>query len=142
MADEALQITQEKHLAWLRSLRAALLQLHKDVVAYDRLGYERLYGPVGSGRFVQILIEEPWFRWLDPLSRLIIEIDEELESDVQLDETCRAIANSTERLFAPVGDNVESEFCRRYKQSLQGDPQVVLSHGQLLSVIKAFKSLD
>ncbi|MGN8554587.1 UNVERIFIED_CONTAM: hypothetical protein OHV15_18585, partial [Microbacterium sp. SLM126] len=92
MPSEQFLATQETRRSGLRALRAALLQVHKEVIGYDRGQYERLHGPIPAGQFVQLVTEESFFRWLDPLSRLIIEIDEELDGDEHHDETCRAVA--------------------------------------------------
>jgi hypothetical protein len=132
MPTEQFLALQESRRACLRALRAGLLHLHKEVISHDRERYERAHGPVPAGRFVQLVTENPYFRWLDPLSRLIIEVDEELDTDEHHDDTCRAVADAAEKLVTGRGDTA---FRERYQQVLQDEPAVVVAHGALLSVI-------
>ncbi|CAG9165726.1 hypothetical protein CURE108131_01560 [Cupriavidus respiraculi] len=139
MQTEQYQATQETRRAGLRALRAALLQSHKEVIQYDRGQYERLRGPIPAGQFVQIVTEDDHFRWLDPLSRLIVEIDEELDGGEHHDDTCRAVAGAAEKLFGPSGDPA---FRQRYHEALQDEPAVTVAHGQLMSVIVQLRKLS
>lgn len=138
MLTEQYRATQESRKAGLRALRAALLKSHKEIIQYDRGEYERLYGPIPSGLFVQIVTEDSYFRWLDPLSRLIVEIDEELDGGDHHDATCGAVAAAAERLFSAQGDPM---FHQRYHEALQDEPAVTVAHGQLMSVIAQLKQL-
>ena len=48
----------------------------------ERVAYERAFGRIESnGTLLQLLINDPWFAWLRPLSALIVQIDEWLEAD-------------------------------------------------------------
>ena len=61
-------------------MRHALLALHKVVVDSERVSYEQTVGPIQSpGHFLQLLTGDPWFAWLQPLSQLIVAMDEALE---------------------------------------------------------------
>lgn len=133
------EATQETRRDGLKALRAALMKTHKEVLQYDKSLFERVHGPVPAGQFVQILTENPYFRWLDPLSRLIVEIDEELDSPEHHDETCRAVAKAAETLFGPKGDET---FRSRYHDALQDEPGVTVAHGQLVSVIAQLRQLN
>lgn len=139
MLTEQYQATQESRRAGLRALRAALLKSHKEIIQYDRGEYERVYGPIPPGLFVQIVTEDSYFRWLDPLSRLIVEIDEELDGGDHHDATCRAVAAAAERLFSSRGDPA---FRERYHEALQDEPAVTVAHGQLMSVINQLRQLS
>jgi len=138
MPTEQFLALQESRRACLRALRAGLLHVHKEVIRYDRTQYERVHGPVPSGRFVQVVTEDPYFRWLDPLSRLIIEIDEELDGAEHHDDTCRAVADAAAKLFSDRGDET---FRTRYQQALQDESAVVIAHSALLSVIAQLRQL-
>jgi len=138
MPSEQFLATQETRRSGLQALRAALLQVHKEVIAYDRSQYERLRGPIPAGLFVQLVTEDDYFRWLDPLSRLIIEIDEELESREHHDETCRAVARAAERLFS---DKADAAFRKRYQGALQDESGIIVAHGRLMSVIGQLRQL-
>ena len=138
MTSEQFLATQETRKLGLRALRAALLQVHKEVIGYDRSQYERVHGPIPAGQFVQLVTEESFFRWLDPLSRLIIEIDEELEGVEHHDDTCRAVAGAAQKLFSDRGD---AGFRKRYQAALQDETAVTVAHGRLMSVIGQLRQL-
>ncbi|MEN7529486.1 MULTISPECIES: hypothetical protein [unclassified Cupriavidus] len=138
MPSEQFLAIQETRRSGLRALRAALLEVHKEVIGYDRGQYERLHGPIPAGQFVQLITEEAFFRWLDPLSRLIVEIDEELDGDEHHDETCRAVAGATQKMFSERGDEA---FRKRYQEALQDEASVTVAHGRLMSVIGQLRQL-
>ncbi len=138
MPNEQFLAIQETRRSGLAALRASLLQVHKEVIGYDRGQYERLHGPIPAGQFVQLVTEESFFRWLDPLSRLIIEIDEELEGKEHHDDTCRAVATAAEKLFSERGD---AAFRKRYQEALQDESGVIVAHGRLMSVIGQLRQL-
>ncbi|MDQ0138600.1 hypothetical protein J2T05_000173 [Cupriavidus necator] len=138
MPNEQFLATQETRRLGLKALRAALLQVHKEVIGHDRAQYERLNGPIPAGLFVQLVTEDNYFRWLDPLSRLIIEIDEELEAKEHHDDTCRAVGRAAEKLFS---DGADAAFRKRYQQALQDESGVIVAHGRLMSVIGQLRQL-
>lgn len=117
----------------MQALRAALLAQHKVLIANDRLQYEAIFGPVPTGRFVQLLTEDPWFRWLDPLSRLIVALDEWLEQTPPPADTGVALADEAAKLFR----NADAEFGERYRLALQQAPDAVLGQGQVLAALRA-----
>ena len=60
----------------LREARNLLLKLHKNLVDHERSIWEGINGPASSGQFLNVLIEDPDFRWLRKFSTLIVDIDE------------------------------------------------------------------
>ena len=67
--------------ASLLELRAALLRLHKTLVDAERLSYEIEHGPIKSnGDYLQLLIHNERFTWLQPYTKLVVNIDETEES--------------------------------------------------------------
>jgi len=65
----------------LAQLRAALLRLHKTLLDAERLRYEIDHGPIkSSGDYLQLLINNERFTWLQPYTNLIVTIDETEES--------------------------------------------------------------
>ena len=65
----------------LAELRAALLRLHKTLLDAERLTYEIEHGPIkSSGDYLQLLINNERFTWLQPFTNLIVTIDETEES--------------------------------------------------------------
>ena len=117
----------------MKALRAALLAQHKALIDYDRQQYEGVFGPVPTGRFVQLFTEDPWFRWLDPLSRLIVALDEWQEQEPPLAEAGVALADEAARLFGQ-GDK---EFGERYLLALQKAPDIVLGQSKVTAALRA-----
>ena len=66
-------------VAMLAELRPALLDLHKTLLDWERIGYERAHGRQSSGELLQLLLSNPQFSWLHSISELIVRIDEALE---------------------------------------------------------------
>src|SRR5437763_8135099 len=60
----------------LRYARNILLSLHKSLIDFERATYERIYGPMNAGQFLNTLLEDENFAWLRKFSMLIVEIDE------------------------------------------------------------------
>ena len=65
----------------LEKVRVALLALHKALVDSERIGYEQTMGTIPSpNHFLQLLMKDPWFAWLQPLSQLIVSMDEAMDA--------------------------------------------------------------
>ncbi|HMP17224.1 MAG TPA: hypothetical protein PKD72_09395 [Gemmatales bacterium] len=65
----------------LTELRTTLYHLHKALVESERSRYEAEHGPIGSsGKYLQLLINDRQFTWLQPYTRLVVSLDETLES--------------------------------------------------------------
>ncbi len=116
----------------LKDLRDVVLTLHKALLDSERTAYELVHGPIGSpAAFLQLLINDSAFAWLQPMTKLIVQIDEALAakkppaSDGQLEQLIR----DTRALLSPSTE--VSEFWRRYSAALQRDPGVAVVHRQL-----------
>lgn len=120
-------------IAAMKTLRGALLAQHKVLIDNDRQQYEAVFGPVPTGRFVQLLTEDPWFRWLDPLSRLIVAIDEWMEQTPPVADAGIALADEAAKLFR----NADAEFGERYRLALQQAPDAVLGQSQVVAALRA-----
>jgi hypothetical protein len=99
-------------------LRAALLALHKAVLAVERRQYERIHGQVGNAEFLQIVSDPVRYGWLKPFSSLILAFDDEEQAADPADEA-RAL------LMPP---KPETPFGRRYLSLMQRDPTIVVEH--------------
>jgi hypothetical protein len=122
----------------LKQIRNALLALHKTLIESERRGYEKVIGPVKSpNHFLELLMRDPWFAWLQPMSQLIVSMDEALdEKDVPLtDAAVDAMANQTRLLLAvsEVGEGTS----QHYFEALQRDPEVVLAHADVARLVNA-----
>lgn len=115
----------------LGEMRRALLRLHKTLLEAERVSYERGRGSVGgSGEFLQLVLNDPWFAWLRPVSELIVRLDElqEPAQEATEEEATAALAQAAALLRPADGGG---EFGRRYREALQQSPDAVLAHGEL-----------
>jgi len=119
----------------LEKVRHALLALHKAVVDSERVTYEKTVGAIQSpNHFLQLLTQDPWFAWLQPLSQLIVSMDEALDEKEPLTPALvEATFKQARALLAP-SENSEA-FPRHYFDALQRDPDVVMAHGEVMKVL-------
>ena len=124
----------------LRDVRGRLLGLHKALLDDTKTAYEMDRGRVrSSGNLLQLVINDPWFAWLHPLSELVVRIDETIEPESPATESdAAALVDQVGRLLTP-GENGEP-FSRRYFEALQRQPAVVLAHADVRRALKAMKS--
>jgi len=112
-------------------VRASLLDLHKSLVDAERRGYERTHGRLENAEFLKVLMEDPQFAWLKPLTALIVRLDETAEDGGDGAEALGQLR----RLLAP--DSQGSAFQRHYAELLQRSPEVVVDHGRTLRALTA-----
>jgi hypothetical protein len=119
----------------LRALRRALLGLHKTLVYSERRTFERVVGRVStSGELLQLVIHDPWFVWLRPISALVVEIDERLDAEEPpTTADVHGIMGTARALLTPVEEGVG--FGTHYYEALQRDPDVVLAHAEVTKVL-------
>ena len=124
-------------LQQLRDVRRGLIHLHKTLLDAERVRYERVNGRVeGGGTLLQLLIHDPWFGWLRPLSELIVQIDERLDAtEPTLASEANVLIEQVRRLLRPneAGDDV---FQENYFAALQQTPDVVLAHRAVTLLVK------
>ena len=123
MKGEGVQIREK-----LSAVRDALTSLHKTLLDSERIGYEQTFGSVGStGEFLQLVIRDPWFAWLRPISELIVLIDQALDDDPPVSaEAADALFKSARTLL--IATETGDGFSKHYFDALQRDPDVVLAH--------------
>ena len=123
----------------LSELRARLLSLHKVLLDDARAAYEMDRGRIAStANLLQLVINDPWFAWLHPLSELVVRIDETIEPESPATEADgAALVDQVERLLAP-SESGET-FARRYFEALQRQPSVVLAHADVRRALKAMR---
>ncbi len=120
----------------LTDLRRALLPLHKTLLEWERKSYERAQGrKTGGGELLRIIVSDPQFAWLHPISELIVRIDQALDEEAP-DTTVDvdAIVTQARRLVAP--DQTEKPYAERYLTALQEVPDVVVAHGKVTAILK------
>jgi hypothetical protein len=123
------------HRKRLLDMRCSLLSLHKALILAEQVTYERINGRVAStSELLQLVLSDPWFTWLHPLSQLVIRIDELLddESELLLVEVehflmeARALIRPSEE-----GDGFE----RSYYEALQREPDVIFAHVEVKKLL-------
>ena len=115
----------------LQTLRTTLLALHKTLVDSERVEYEKTIGRIRSpNHFLQLLMTDPWFAWLSPLSQLIVSMDEALSAKPPLTTAqAEALTHQARRLL--VASESGHGFPRHYFDALQRDPDVVMAHAEV-----------
>ena len=116
-------------MSTLAAVRTCLLDLHKTLVDSSRADYERTRGRLTDSDFLQVLVEDPAFAWLAPLTALIVRLDE-LEGDALGAEYVTEIR----RLLKP--DQAGRPFQRRYQTILQSSPDALVAHGAVMRALQ------
>ena len=109
------------------TLRRALLELHRAIIAEERAGYERRAGQVNAAAFLRVLIEDEAYAWLRPLSALIVRMDDE-------EEDAAALLAETRALVRP--DFTGTPFQTRYAWLIEQSPAVAYAHGVVKQALR------
>jgi hypothetical protein len=120
----------------LTDLRRALLPLHKTLLEWERKAYERMHGrKMTGGELLRVIVADPQFAWLHPVSELIVRIDETLDTEAP-DTTVDvdAIVAHVRRVVTP--DQTENPYAERYLAALQEVPDAVVAHGKVTAILK------
>jgi hypothetical protein len=119
----------------LAELTRALLRLHKALLDDERQSYERVHGRIASsGAFLQLVLGDPWFAWLRPLSQLMVKLDELDENREQAtSEDVTATLASARALLTPSEEG--ERFGRQYYDALQRSPDVGLAHAEVRALL-------
>src|SRR6186997_380223 len=67
---------------FLFDLRKALLHLHKTLLDWERAAYERVHGRATPSELLKVIVEDPQFGWLRPISELIVRIDQTVDTEL------------------------------------------------------------
>ena len=120
---------------FLFDLRKALLHLHKTLLDWEQSAYERVHGRVSAAELLKVIVEDPQFAWLRPISELIVRIDTTVETEPP------AGAVEVEALVAraravTAADEAGTPHAQRYHTALQEHPDAVFAHRDVATVIK------
>ena len=116
----------------LTELRLILLNLHKALLDSERTAYEISHGAISSpAAFLQLLIGDPAFQWLRPITTLIVQIDETLaaKKPPASNHDFEQLIVDMRALLSPSRE--EADFWRRYFAVVQRDPAVAILHEQM-----------
>lgn len=113
----------------LNEVNLALRALHKLLIGTVRTEYERQHGPIGGpGALLHLLMEDPFFSWLRPMSQAMVEMDE-LDEEPSPPEPIR-MAGLRERIEGMIASE-------RYLSLLQSSPEIVIAHTALRQALGA-----
>ena len=131
-------MTEQQAIQFLSAVRRPLLSLHKAILDHERATYEKEFGAVTPAAFLQVLINGSGFRWLNPLSVMIANVDEILDDkEAEAADRLAAVEGVT-GLFSP--DQPENAFLPRYLPLLQADPAILHHHGQVSQLLRGIQS--
>lgn len=116
-------------------IRRGLLGLHKALIVAEQVTYERINGRVGStGKLLQLVLNDPWFTWLHPLSQMVVRIDELLEDDTELTDV--EVAHFLTEVRALIRPSEQGDgFERSYYEALQREPDVIFAHVEVKKLL-------
>jgi hypothetical protein len=136
VSDDIEEVRQAEVL--LKDLRGALLRLHKVLLDWERTGYERIHGRQSSHHLLNVLLSDPQFAWLRPMSQLIVRIDEILsEKTPPMRNDVEAVVAEVRSLTTP--NETGNTYERRYHMALQEQPDAVFAHRDLIRLVKSSK---
>ena len=119
----------------LAKVRTTLLPLHKKLLDFERLAYEREHGAIGNSyQFLQLVMNDRWFAWLRQLSEIIVEMDELLAAkETPNENTGLALIEQSRILLTP--SEAGGEFQKKYFAAMPESPDVVMAHSELERVL-------
>jgi hypothetical protein len=114
----------------LNEAHRGLLRVHKALLDYERARYEQAHGPVsGAGAFLQLVIHDPAFAWLRPVSEFVVQIDEWTSSrDPRNLADGQALLAQARGMLTPAEEG--EEFQQRYFRAIQDSDAVAEAHAQ------------
>lgn len=133
---EANNSSLELTLQQLRSVRAALLRLHKELLESERIVYEQFHGRIQSkGEFFRLVIEHEWFSWLRSFSQFIVQIDETLSAKepVTLSQA-NELLEQARNLLTP--SEAGTSLQKRYHSAIQRNPDIAMRHAEISKLLR------
>ncbi len=124
------------HIDACKTLRLSLLDVHRSLVELERAHYEKRHGTQSAGDFLQVMAYADEMRWLEPLSRLIVMLDEAIDGDNDTEATPLAVAQRARALISLDRDSSEP-FMARYAALFDESPALVERHTRLVAALKA-----
>ena len=117
-------------------LRTALLGLHRTLVDLERRDYEKQHGQQSAGQFLQLMAYDESMRWLEPLSRLIVMLDEALDAQGKgTDSVAPTVVAQRVRDLLRLNREGPGEFGARYLHHFDQSPDLAVEHAGLLRAL-------
>jgi hypothetical protein len=122
--------------AALREASKALIPLHRHLIDGAKVDYEAAYERVEKpAQMLRLLTEDPFFSWLQPMTRLIVDIDEMARVDFT-DDDAFAIGARIDRMF---GTTPDPDFADKYVPMLQREIDVAVGHAAVRKALAKLK---
>jgi hypothetical protein len=121
----------------LTEVRDGLLRLHKVLLDWERIRYERTNGRIDDlMQLLHLTINDPSFAWLRGLSTLVVEMDERMEDKKKplAPDDVTALRDEARALLTP--SQTGNDFQRNYYYALQETPDIVVAHAAMLKLLK------
>jgi hypothetical protein len=120
----------------LKAIRDKLLVLHKALIDSEKVEYEKSFGLVESPyKLWDLLINDPWFGWLQPFSALLVSMDELMESEEGVSSVALDKLKQRTRELLQVSEE-KDDFRRNYFEALQREPDVIMAHAEMTKALK------
>ena len=123
-------------VAAARGLSRALLAVHKELLERARIDYERTHERQTPTQLWNLLIEDPFFAWLRPLSAAVAQLDELLATEADR-APYRSLAAEVRRMLTS-GDPAD-RFAAPYSRFLQV-PEVIEVHVAARRALEGFET--
>lgn len=119
----------------LRTLRLAILRLHKAMLDSERVLYEQFHGRIRTNsEFFQLVIGDDWFSWLRPISQFVVQIDDVIFSKEPVAlEQVDALFDEARVLLEPAENG--TTLGKGYFRSIQRDPDIALMHADVAELL-------
>ena len=114
-------------------LRRGLLELHRALVDSERREYERVRGRVTDRAFLEALIGAPELAWLNPLTSLIVRLEEAVEENATGNTAVADCVAEIRKLLRPSAAGYG--FQPKYAEVMQRSPEVVVAHGRAVATL-------
>ncbi|MFN2443217.1 MAG: hypothetical protein ABR517_11095 [Thermoanaerobaculia bacterium] len=120
-----------------KALSRAMLELHKELLDAVRVEYEATNGPQAPLQMWNLLVSDPFFAWLRPLSGMVARLDELLASETDR-APYRQMLGELEHMIGS-GDPAH-QFAGSYARYLQS-PEIISAHASVRSAVARFEPL-
>lgn len=129
----------DRTLRDLTEVRQSILALHTLLLGLERAEYEQKFGKASSGEMLKLVIGDEQFAWLHVISRLVVRIDELLDSDepVTMSAAASVIEYSID-LLKP--SSTDDRFQEKYLAALQNEPDVIFAHRETHLILSRAKA--
>jgi hypothetical protein len=121
----------------LADVRLRLLRLHRALLDAERAEHERVHGTITPAAFLQLLIADPRFAWLRPLSEIIVGLDEAVLERRTRRENAPPPPDGDAllaRTRALIFEGEDAAFAARYR-ALSSSSGVAAAHQELLGAL-------